>query len=421
MAHNDHAYERVPDSQRYGWRGMIMVWLGFILAFSNLMSGGLIADSLSMGWTVLAIIVGSVILAIVAAFQASVGQKTGLSTHITIRFAFGNIGAKIVSCSIAIALIGWVGVGIGAAAQAVSYYIDIHPAILSVVMGSMMIITAIYGYKGLEYLNKFAVPLIILFCLVGLGVVYFSDSFDMTKETVNNAPNFFKGASQVIAAWITAALIAGDIGRYAKTKKDATLASGLGILIGNVVLMSCGAAFAIATKVSGYDIVGMVAGLGLGISGMFFMIFIQWTTVNSNIYSASLGIANGLDTNKKNNIAIIAGLIGIALAALDIYNNFIFYLEFLGVFFPPVAGVVMIDYLFFKSKYDGDFKKITRKINWYAITAWACGSAAGYYSTFFIPPVNAIIVSGIVYYALEKVVSNAVEQDDLSSYKNKIA
>lgn len=67
------------------------------------------------------------------------------------------------------------------------------------------------------------------------------------------------------------------------------------------------------------------------------------------LYSSSLTVTNIVETlfcrelpYKK--MTIILGALGTLLSVLGIMNKFVDFLIFLGVLFPPIAGVTLVDY-----------------------------------------------------------------------------
>lgn len=79
------------------------------------------------------------------------------------------------------------------------------------------------------------------------------------------------------------AIIAPDIARYAKSKEDDFIAVGIGFIIGNTLLRSIGAILAISA--GSWDLVNILQDLGLGVLGLGFLVFVQWTTEDNGLYS----------------------------------------------------------------------------------------------------------------------------------------
>lgn len=208
----------------------------------------------------------------------------------------------------------------------------------------------------------------------------------------------------VIGAWMSGAIVAPDISRYAKSEKDAVISSGLAFVVGNSILMWVGAIFAIA--VGEWDLIKVFTGLGLGAIALVFLIAIQWTTSDNNLYSASLGLANVLKRDDKFKITLALGAGGVALATAGIYGYFINYLVFLGVLLPPVAGISIVDAYFFSHKYKKAPNAITVKYSIPAFISWGVGIAVGIFLKVGSSAINALIITSIVYYITNKIMGD---------------
>ena len=130
-----------------------------------------------------------------------------------------------------------------------------------------------------------------------------------------------------------------------------------------------------------YDLTLMFANMGLPVIGLLCLILATWTTNVGNAYSggiATVGIFK-ISDKKRPLVTFIVGALGIILALVGIMDHFSSFLSLLAAFVPPMAGVVI---------------------------AWACGTAFAMIFTFFIPTINGIIVSMLVYFILCKVVKS---------------
>ncbi|WP_406707062.1 cytosine permease [Sodalis sp.] len=68
-----------------------------------------------------------------------------------------------------------------------------------------------------------------------------------------------------------------------------------------------------------------------------------------NLYSASLGLATALEGLSRRKwryrwLTLLLGLTGTMLSVLGIIGHFVDFLIFLGVLFPPIAGIMLVDY-----------------------------------------------------------------------------
>ena len=166
------------------------------------------------------------------------------------------------------------------------------------------------------------------------------------------AIELLSGITIVIGTWIlsTATCIA-DIMRYGKSAKDVIIASIIGLLGGNTLMIICGAASSIAMNDS--DLVVILLGFGLVFPSILLLTTNIFTTNAANLYSTSLNLANAFNMDRNK---MLAGLIIISAAATltqpyKISMLFTF-LNVLGVIVPPLCGIILADYyIVHKGKY----------------------------------------------------------------------
>ncbi|OQA55090.1 MAG: Cytosine permease [Candidatus Atribacteria bacterium ADurb.Bin276] len=154
-----------------------------------------------------------------------------------------------------------------------------------------------------------------------------------------------------------------------------------------------------------YDITQVMSALGAPVLGLIILILATWTTNTINAYSAGIALTNlfQLPDSKRALATAVAGILGTVLAVAGIMNYFLNFLTILTSTIPPVAGVMIADY-WVKKK--GDPSKWFRYpgANWVGILSWLIGALVGIYLKIGIAPINAIIVSFVVYLVLISVV-----------------
>lgn len=137
-----------------------------------------------------------------------------------------------------------------------------------------------------------------------------------------------------------------------------------------------------------------------------------------NLYSSSLAFANTVEgvTGKKWRhtwLTLGLGIIGTTLSIMGILEEFTRFLVILGVVFPPIAGVMLVDYYILRTSrqlFDAaraeqklPTEASTPQIGWLAVFACVVGTLAGLGIKFGIPSLNSILVAGLVYGGLAKI------------------
>jgi cytosine permease len=419
----DYEREPVPVELRKGWVSLGAVWLGIGICLASVIIGGTLGGGLTMSQAFLAAILGALILATISALCSIVGAKTGLSTGLVSKFALGEYGSYAVSAIIAIALFGWFGVQtqlFGASAQHVLnelFGFNASETVLSIIGGLLMTTTAIIGFKAIQKLSILAVPLMSFLLVASLWKVLNNNSWSELSSAIPSGEMLPLGVaiSIVVGSFVVGAVIGPDIARYARTPKDAVLASFSGFFVGFGMVLAIGAVLSKATSES--DIVAIMLGLGWGTFAMLILILGQWTTNDNNLYSAALGFSVIFKKIPKYQLTIVAGLIGTLLAALNIYGSFIPFLIFLSALIPPIGGIYVADFFANQGKYQFENLDNIKKINRLGVSTWIISTLVafsttpapngfGWFNLTKTPALDAFLVALILQYVLVKLLSN---------------
>lgn len=373
---NDYAREAVPMSERKAWFSISLVWIAVGIDLSAMLFGAELGGGMAFSDALTAVLIGSVILGVLAAFCAYVGAVTGLSTSMISRFTFGTAGAKLVSFFIAVSLIGWFGVQAGFFAENAYAAVDgalgwkLPVPLLAAIGGILMMTTAVYGYKAIEKLSAWSVPLLLILVFSAVGLAISKYGLGALKNPVDNIFSFGMAVSLVISVFVVGAVISPDISRWARSKKDAVLASFFGFFFGNCFMIIV--AMILSRLMDESSLTTIMITVGLGVPGVLVLILAQWTTNTSNAYSAGLSLAVIFSKRSKVMLTLAGGIIGTLLAVLGIYDYFVNFLTIMTMFIAPIGGVYTASYYIgghhlFSEKWDQSFK-------WLPLLAWALGT-----------------------------------------------
>jgi purine-cytosine permease-like protein len=311
--------------------------------------------------------------------------------------------------------VGWFGVQtgmVGAAAYEIVKNlvpaIAFTPRVWMVITGVLMAAVAIFGYKAIVWLNRIAIPglIVLLVWLTYKIVTVYGDklaSFEATGEM-----SFFAVINLLPAGMAAALILGADYGRYVKSER-ATLGAPLSVIIFFAVVAILGV---VSAAVAGnWDPVQIFVSLGLGVFGLLMLILAAWTTNVTNIYVASLALSN-MSGWLRVRTSIIASVVGILLALAGIYSfqGLVNYLTLITALLIPTSGVLIVDYFVRNRRQmlaDELFKK-EDSVYWFyrgwnvrAVVAWALGAIVTFaVPQSWIPAISAMIVSGVAYYLL---------------------
>lgn len=411
--HDEHAHGRVPPDRTVSGARIAMVKIGIIIALPAFISGAEIGFALGFQRGVTAIVIGGLILTGIAMLTGSVGGASRLATAMITQFTFGALGGRLVNVILATTLLGWFGVTaqlfgeslhhiviqFGWAAFGSQFYV--------VLGGVLMVVTTMYGFSALQRLSNLTVPLLLGLILFTAYSAMRQSSPDALMVVPADAKSIGVGISAIVGGLAASVTIFPDLCRFARRTADARLAAGLtfGFAMPGILLIAL-----IPSIVTGQrDLMIIMTSLGLGIPALVLLVFKAWATNAGNLYSASLSAASFFSRSAHALIVAAAGVVGVALAALGISDNFIPFLLVLGIMIPPIAGIYVTDFFFVRnSAYDLDALPDLPPVFFGAFGAWGCGIAAatltsrGAISLSGIPACDSILVASLAYYAISR-------------------
>lgn len=388
------------------WFSLASVWFGGIVSVPALLIGSLLISSLSFSSAVFAGFIGFgivVLLMSIISMYAVEQQKSSVSLASN---SFGSQGAQIiVGLVIGLSTLGWFGIQSNIAGASFSKIIlettqcNLPVWLSSSFWGLVMLLTAVFGFKILKWLNYIAVPAIIILIIYGLFIVFKNHDF---QEVLDFKPENTMSILQAIGLSIgfisVGVVISPDYNRFAASKKDAILGSLFGILPSALILLSVGAMFAITQGT--YDIVEIFASLGFPFLAMSILILATWTSNVMNMYSSGLAF-NGLlnfKASARSKTTLIVGVIGIVLAAIGLLENFMGFINILTTTVAPIAGVLVADYFFSRTKNEEKYPTF----NWVGMLSWCCGATVMILMQAPIKYIIGIAAAGLFYYIISK-------------------
>lgn len=385
----DYSRHEVPQEKTRTWLSMGLIWAGVGISLGLLLTGGTIGDGMTLSGAVAAAFLGGLALSLITTATGIVGGRTHLSTAMISQFTFGSRAIVLIAFVLALGCYGWFAVQLGlfGSTAAVSWETltgqDLPTSLFIIVGGVCMVATAVIGYKAIDVLSKAAVPLMLI--LIGASIWRVMSDFSWEQirafEGAGDPVSTGTGISLVISSFVVGAVVAPDVSRYSRstghTVGGAFFAFGL---VTPVVLIS-GTVLSQATGT--WDIVDIMLRLGWGVLALCLLMLAQWSSNDNNLYSAALGLAVIFRRLEKWQLTLIAGLVGIVLALMGIYDNFTDFLSVLGILVPPIAGVMIIDYFVTrKFTYATAVESSIEPIRIWPVAAWVAGSGVALLTTY---------------------------------------
>lgn len=416
MHQTDYPLSEVPQSARKGLLSTSAVLLGFTFFTATMWAGGSLGQAFPIGQLLLIILIGNLLLGAYAASLAYIACQSGLNSVLMGRFCFGEKGSKLSDFILSFTQIGWYAWGtatISLVLVRTTGMPDWLEITLMVLFGFGFCITAMIGYKGMDWLSRFAVPAMMLFILISLftGLVDVRGFAGLSQKTPSENMSVAAAITVIIGTFISGGTQATNWSRFAKTPKIAVIATLAAFFIGNGLMVLTGALGTMIYQQA--DIVDVLIAQGF-VSIAVLMLFLNiWTTQDNTIYNFAVAGCNLLRTEKRRLVTVGGAAIGTVLAVGGMYNLLIPFLVLLGTFIPPMGGVIMAD---FWLKHKGQYPSLATAqlpdFNRRGLTAYVIGATAAYFSPLLPPLVGVLVAAGS--YALLLRLKHATLSDQVS-------
>ncbi|RXY99163.1 purine-cytosine permease family protein [Fictibacillus sp. S7] len=431
---DDYSLVRVPNDARLPMWEILLVRIGAFTCISQFMLGASLGFGMTFWQAFWATMLGSVILQVVSLLIGIAGAREGLSTSMLTRWTgFGKYGSGIVSAVFAISMVGWFGVQNSVFAKGVDSALGgaLGFPLAAGLTGLFVTAIVVFGFKWLSWTAKIAVPGFLIVMAYGIYKVLENHSLSSLISSPTPGPALTLGAATTMVAggFIVGCVTTPDMTRYARSGKDVFWITLIGTFLGELGVNLIAVLMAHAVKDS--DIMSIVLQL-TGVLGAAIVAFATVKINDLNLYSSSLGVTNVINTffNKKINrgvVTLIIGVIGTFLSIIGILDKFVAFLVFLGIWVPPIAGIMVVDYFILKrsrqvldeSRNKGTLPETYENINPVSLIAWALGFLSGYLIKGGIPSLTSILVSAIVYYIGMKIIDTISNQKKLENNKTR--
>ena len=152
---NDYATSSVPISQRRGFFGTAMVWVGWCISLSAFLTGGTIGAGNTLWIGLLAVLAGNLLLFVLGSLCGVIGFRTGRTTYSLFEPMFGSKGSIFVSVLRGASAMSFIGVLLNSFANTLTALLPWFPFWLAVLLfGIAILSTSIRGIKvGLDCAN----------------------------------------------------------------------------------------------------------------------------------------------------------------------------------------------------------------------------------------------------------------------------
>ncbi len=395
----DHALERVPDSERENWLQISWNTAGLVTTLVILFFGAVVCFVAGIQIALAAGVVSFAIGSSLGWALARVAYETGYSnTLITRSYGLGRRGSALASVIFGCLIVGFLAVENGLLYRGFLFFFGVDDGwtMRLLIYGGMTIAWILLTAFGFAVVTRFSSVMLIgfllvlawmLFVVIGQSGAALADAlmFDSQLDAavlsgmgiVSDADKFIFSLNILVGPSCALALNTADFGRYGRSTADVGTAAMLAIFVQALLMMFIGGVLmksATAIMVEYYvtvagmpmeqarqqvlqspDSIGATFMVFGGLVGFVLMLLAQAKAQVLNSYSSSLCIANLFDALLRWRpgrvfFVILANLI----ALLMLYGHILEFIEawirLLGVLLSALAGLIIMDYYVVRPK-----------------------------------------------------------------------
>ncbi|QIZ37325.1 cytosine permease [Saccharopolyspora sp. ASAGF58] len=407
----DHALERVPDSERRGGWGLLWNTAGVGSTLVVLSVGAAVTLIAGVGW---GIAVGAVTAVLGGALGWAVGHVSyvsGTSSTVTSRFyGLGTRGSALASLIFAVMIVGFIALENAMLYNGTLFLLGWAPspghAVL--IFGILTVAWLILPTFGIALVQRTsglltAVSAVLFIVVAGIAVGSSGHSVGVILGTGTGIPTGFAGqADRVQAAFALIAGIAGalalvgaDFARYARTSRDVGIMAVGGSIVVNLLVLVIGTLIvqagsvvvgarlaadpALAATQPGASIEDKVSGMVSANPGAFFVVLAGVTGFGLvyaaqakaqviNAYSASLSLTNLVDGLTRRSpgrfvMLVVANGIALVMISIGILDTISSWLDALGILTTSLSALLIADYFLVRRGQPADPARV-EQVNW---------------------------------------------------------
>ncbi|QCA02994.1 cytosine permease [Pantoea vagans] len=408
---DDYPLSRVPENKRLSLLSVAIVHMGMLTALDQFMLGAVLGNSMTLAEAFTAITLASLLFGVLTFALGYAGMREGLPGSLLARWCgFGRHGSVLIGLLVAVSLLGWFGIQNAVFARSLSYALNgkLSFAESAALSGTVLTLLVTFGFKALRFTARIAVPLFIAL----VGWIFWHAFHGQSGQNIppviaSQAITISAAMTMVIGGAILASLMTPDLTRFSRDGKDVFAITLLTILAGEYGVN--GVAILIARELQTSDIIAIITQTTSSL-GLLAVVFSTLRINDLNLYSSTLGIANAIEgvTGYKPRyqvITLLLGLLGTLCSVFGILDRFVDFLELLGVIFPPILGVMIVDYYVLKtdrqtlalSRTSDALPATSQLIGWPALIASVAGAATGLLVERGVPVLNSMLVACVIY------------------------
>jgi cytosine permease len=408
---DEYEHKPVPIKARRSTFSVSLVWIGFPMIITGAMTGSILVAGMGFKTAVLSMLIGNLLMFAYVGALGLLGTSRGFNFALLASAVFGKKGYVLASGLLSTLLLGWYAVQTGITGNLIHTAFKLDYLTMTVIAGALYLGITYMGIRGLHWIGMVSVPLFVILggwvALDSASVVGWDKVFAYagTKPEVPMA--FGVGITIVMALFLDAGTVTADFNRWAADGKSSLIATFCAFPFANMAAMLVGGVMTAALAVPDPQPFGLDNMFGYMLAQnkgwlaalAFAFLFINLGSVCAHcLYNAAVGWSR-IAKSKMRLFAVILAVVGIVIAAANVWAFFIPWLSLLGVLVPPIGAVIIADMYFVRPQAE-------IKENWRprAFIAWAFGSLVAFGVEHFAPQLStavaAFIAGGACYFLM---------------------
>ncbi len=336
----------VPQSNHRTWWSVAAISSLVSLSLPTFLTGIEVGRSMVWADAVMAIYLGSIILAAIGGIAATLGVRYRLTSYALIHLSFGGNAARLVNLAFGLSLVGWFGVNVDLFSEAVLDLIQPSQTSASLILmieisaGLLITLSTLLGFIWINRLSLIFTPILMVVTALLLRVWLEGDA-SITPMPADSL-TFSEAVSAVVGAAVVGAVILPDITRYVREAYGGWLVSfACYFLVAPLVMVIAAGAMSVLQTDS---LLTLMTLSGLGVGAALIVVLGSWVLNSLNLYSAVLTIRASIPESRQMGTTLCLGVLGIAAAAMNITTWFIDFLIYLSIAFIPIAGIMLVHF-----------------------------------------------------------------------------
>ena len=411
---NEYEHEPVPLAARRSMFSVSMVWLGFPMIITGAMTGSIMVAGMGFKSALMAMLIGNALMFAYVGSLGMLGTTRGVNFALVASAVFGKKGYILASGLLSTLLLGWYAVQTGITGNLIHTAFDLNYLTMTVIAGVLYFGITFLGIRGLHWIGLISVP---LFVVLGGWVALDAAAgagWDKVFAYAGTQPDmpmaFGIGLTIVITLFVDAGTVTADFNRWAADKKSSLIATFCAFPFANLLAMLVGGVMTAALALPNPQPFGLDNMFGYLLAQQkpwlsviaFVFLFCNLGSVCAHcLYNSSVGwsrIGNG----RMRLFAVGLAVVGIIIAAANVWALFIPWLSLLGILVPPIGAIILADLYHVRPG-------AAIRADWRppAFIAWVAGSFVAYLVETFAPQfstaISAFIAGGVAYLGLSAV------------------